>query len=1001
MSNLEHAYPGDSLVASFLVVAAAVVVVSTAAVLLSCGLKSRPVPRHLVLGGGLFAVLAAPIIAAVSAALGVTWFALPFFSTTNEATTIALMPAPQAVEGALEPAPSRNPVAPVSQPAALPQVPVSRTTGMETKRAIVAGVPVSEARPHQSAIRAFATGVLLVWLLGTVAALTRFASSCVRLLRLRSALRAAGDERLSRVFEEASALLETARCVTIGISSRVRTPAVLGWFRPAVVLPECSLTQLTDSQLRDVLVHEMAHVLRRDQLVLPLQVLAQALFWPIATVHFLCRQLDCAREDVCDNFVLAARPAANYGETLLRLAELACGATTLPATTGILHWHGKLENRIAGLLSQRRDRAQKTGRLTTTLVLGLFVLAGGLLSGTRIVAQQRPAPGKPQAPETATQPSNPTFRQADEAARPGNQFIFATQLAGAKTEPVFLDAETGRYLTPPRDLVPKENLGQPLAKWVFTDPLKGWIRQQGIDFAAQTDNWSYITVVGFDMRGGGVLPKGVRELAPAEIVKKVGPLPSESIEWNLTKTYAEFIPFVTREGSVGLFYAGIEPRFRRDNIDFRYQLARDPQVPQLTGQPVLPVFEPAILAVFEGALDADVIDHRLRLKLPGTSREIEVGGGQVVVRGPTGVEIRASRLGTSRLRLDGASGTANCTGRGVEAVLRPVAGHVQIETNHRIAEADRLSIRFPALTLENERALSGKPVPAARPDPAEKATRLLARRRSQEKAAEYLAEMAEKGYALRPGESARCVAPAFLEVRKDFWRARHPGEYYPMFEHFPESAFFDWDGQKLHDRSTFVGDSRLGDLLNGTLGFQRQYVSGPAGLLQMTFVGDWIVRTGAPDEAIARDFEKILRAQFNHPIHLEFRNVNRDVYVVRGRYHLTPLPGQPAGGVQVFGKTVYPNVGYAGGGSGSFRSFLQLLITWIDTPIVDEVASPPQLVRWKNNEDMTGPGERTSREKTREAHDPALVLPNITRQTGLQFSKETRPVRTLFVEPGA
>src|SRR5580698_7307235 len=129
MSNLEHAYPGDSLVASFLVVAAAVVVVSTAAVLLSCGLKSRPVPRHLVLGGGLFAVLAAPIIAAVSAALGVTWFALPFFSTTNEATTIALMPAPQAVEGALEPAPSRNPVAPVSQPAALPQVPVSRTTG--------------------------------------------------------------------------------------------------------------------------------------------------------------------------------------------------------------------------------------------------------------------------------------------------------------------------------------------------------------------------------------------------------------------------------------------------------------------------------------------------------------------------------------------------------------------------------------------------------------------------------------------------------------------------------------------------------------------------------------------------------------------------------------------------------------------------------------------------------------------------------------------------------
>jgi galactose mutarotase-like enzyme len=71
-----------------------------------------------------------------------------------------------------------------------------------------------------------------------------------------------------------------------------------------VVLPQALAATLTAPELRDVLIHECAHVLRRDTLVGVLPRLAAALYWPHPLVHHMNSQLARAREEVCDNFVL-------------------------------------------------------------------------------------------------------------------------------------------------------------------------------------------------------------------------------------------------------------------------------------------------------------------------------------------------------------------------------------------------------------------------------------------------------------------------------------------------------------------------------------------------------------------------------------------------------------------------------------------------------------------------------------------------------------------------
>jgi len=183
-------------------------------------------------------------------------------------------------------------------------------------------------------------------------------------------------------------LLKTRQQLQVATSNLVATPVACGWFRPVIILPSSSASRVSGDELHDVLVHEAAHILRRDHLVLPLQLVAGALFWPIWTVHLLNRRLDCAREEVCDNYVLALRDGILYGETLLHLAELAGRARLQFASVGILHWKGQLEARIEGLISEQRNTSTIANRWTAIAVLCLCLLTSLPICGTKLVAMQ-------------------------------------------------------------------------------------------------------------------------------------------------------------------------------------------------------------------------------------------------------------------------------------------------------------------------------------------------------------------------------------------------------------------------------------------------------------------------------------------------------------------------------------------------------------------------------------------------------------------------------------
>jgi uncharacterized protein (TIGR03435 family) len=126
-----------------------------------------------------------------------------------------------------------------------------------------------------------------------------------------------------RATASSRSLPENKRPASLLLSPEVASPMAVGFLRPAVILPASLESEITEEELRYVLLHEYAHLERRDDwwnLVAHLLGAALALH-PAA--WWILRQIGREREMACDDWVVARTGAARpYAASLARLSEL-------------------------------------------------------------------------------------------------------------------------------------------------------------------------------------------------------------------------------------------------------------------------------------------------------------------------------------------------------------------------------------------------------------------------------------------------------------------------------------------------------------------------------------------------------------------------------------------------------------------------------------------------------------------------------------------------------
>ncbi|MCK4557732.1 MAG: M48 family metalloprotease, partial [Candidatus Aminicenantes bacterium] len=224
-------------------------------------------------------------------------------------------------------------------------------------------------------------GVGILWLTGFLLFLGRLLYGAGTLVRFKKGLTRIKDNRLDNILRQAQKTFAFNSLPEICTSESVKSPMALGIIRPLVVLPQRFYNELSYTEIKAILFHELSHIYHRDQATGVLQRIVTALYWWNPMVHAMSTDFSKTREEISDNHAIMENSSREYAECLVNVAERATSVRWLPFSQGLAIPHLPLKKRISQILSKERIMATETKKSTTFIILLVFLLSIGLIAG--------------------------------------------------------------------------------------------------------------------------------------------------------------------------------------------------------------------------------------------------------------------------------------------------------------------------------------------------------------------------------------------------------------------------------------------------------------------------------------------------------------------------------------------------------------------------------------------------------------------------------------------
>jgi beta-lactamase regulating signal transducer with metallopeptidase domain len=268
--------------------------------------------------------------------------------------------------------------------------------GRPTSEASFASTPISPALPALNPEEPVSTtdwsvAAVVGSLAVTLLLAARLAVGHARLRRLARTANVVDDPGWQSAVDEVRRHLALRGRVDVRASEGISIPAVAGVFRPTLLLPADARAWGADVR-RAVLLHELAHVARRDALAQLVSQGACALYWFLPPVWLGARRAAALRERASDDVVLLAGVTpAGYAESLVRLARSASGAD-VPAAALAMARRSRLRERVIAILDPAVPRT--AGSLVCALVVTAMA---GLAAGVAAVEPAFVAAAAPDA----------------------------------------------------------------------------------------------------------------------------------------------------------------------------------------------------------------------------------------------------------------------------------------------------------------------------------------------------------------------------------------------------------------------------------------------------------------------------------------------------------------------------------------------------------------------------------------------------------------------------
>jgi beta-lactamase regulating signal transducer with metallopeptidase domain len=355
-------------------------------------------------------------------------------------------------------------VAPASSPSATPAAVQNNTqpilSPMQSDEAVaaprLAGVSAKDAdsaegRAATPVVSARPSGkwLAIAWLGGAILALLPLAFGLLANARLRRQSPVLSGSDWEALLERSSQQVGLRRRVTLLSAGPRQMPMTFGTWRPCVALP-ADAANWSAERRRIVLLHELAHIARRD---VPLQMVARiacAVYWFHPLAWWALRQMRVEREHACDDHVLVAgQMASDYAAELLEIARAHSHSPVLLNAALSMARPSQLEGRLLAVLDAHRSRKP----LGASWAGGLAVLTLALviaLASVRPTLEANPPSPTPSTPPVASQ--TPAGQSGQQLVLTG--VVLAPEgkaVAGANVEAIANDRNDGWWRTSPID----------------------------------------------------------------------------------------------------------------------------------------------------------------------------------------------------------------------------------------------------------------------------------------------------------------------------------------------------------------------------------------------------------------------------------------------------------------------------------------------------------------------------------------------------------------------
>lgn len=247
---------------------------------------------------------------------------------------------------------------------------IADITGTE----IVTASAVLPSRPGEQVINYINTHAdwfMLIWAIIFLVKCFRLAGGLYHIRQIRRVqvqpVPMAWQDTLKRL----SHSLKIRKAVQLLESGIAKTPLTIGFFKPVIFLPLGLLTQLPADQVETILLHELAHIRRKDYFVNMLQSFTETIFFFNPAFLWISARLREEREACCDDIVVAHTPhKATYFHALVAFEEQTATGSSLQMGLGSTRNH--LLHRVKRMLTRENKKLSLMERIL--LVFGLIAI---------------------------------------------------------------------------------------------------------------------------------------------------------------------------------------------------------------------------------------------------------------------------------------------------------------------------------------------------------------------------------------------------------------------------------------------------------------------------------------------------------------------------------------------------------------------------------------------------------------------------------------------------